>query len=484
MKITKHLIQFEKNNSLLLLNGATSKPIFIEKENKRILNILRDVNNIKDHKLIDFLFYHDILVNDEDEENYSVQNDKHACYIEEPSNGKIRKTLNLNVYLLLSQGCNLGCVYCLNGENTYGKSKLLMMSEEVAIKGIDKLSRTIIPEGIFELIFFGGEPLLNWDLAKKIIIYCEEKIKKELPKLQIKYHITSNLTLVSSELIEWAKKYSIRFLCNIDGDKYLHDLLRPFKNGKSSHNIIVKNIEKLNRSGIEVSLRATITSINMRFIKEISKHHKDIGGASSAFVAVNAVTSDEDILPKSLLPDPDIVQVGLRELIESNVWEKEMIFPLNGFLQRIRPGNRNVWCCGAPHGNTPVLDVNGDVYACIYLVGIKRYRLGNVLLDDEYPDEKTINMMLDVINIDNVDECKSCNLRYICGGGCPVGRFIIKGNPLADDEIIEYTKNIACKINKAMIEESLWYFAEKARDMKEKGRHDFYFGNGYEPFCR
>lgn len=484
MKVTNHLIKFEKNGSLLLLNGATVKPVLIEKGKKQILNHLKDVNKIRDKELIKFLFYHNILVEDDDNEDYRVKNNNFADNINETTAEYLNKTSGINLYLLLSQGCNLGCVYCLNGERTYKKSNKLMMSEEVAIKGIDKLSKTIMPEGKFELIFFGGEPLINWDLAKKIIIYCEEKTKKKLPKLHIKYYITSNLTLVSTELIEWAKKYGIGFLCDVDGDTKLHDITRPFKNGKGSHDRIVKNIKKLKAAGIDVSLRTTITSHNMNFIKKISRHHKEIGGTASAFVAVNAVTSDEDILPKTLLPDPDIVAKGLRELVGSDIWGKEKIFPLNGYLERIRPDERNIWCCGAPHGNTPVLDVNGDIYACIYLVGIKKYKIGNVFDNKEYPDKKVVKMMKDIINIDNSDECKNCNLRYICSGGCPVGRFIIKDNPKADDEIIEYTKNIACKINKAMIEEALWDYAKKARELKEKKEGDGSFEYGFNPLCK
>jgi len=130
--------------------------------------------------------------------------------------------------------------------------------------------------------------------------------------------------------------------------------------------------------------------------------------------------------------------------------------------------NRNVFSCGAPWGNTPVLDVQGDIYACIYLVGIKKYKTGNVFSDDEYPDKGVVKRMMEIINIDNSEECKECRLRYICGGGCPVGKFTIKGNKKADDEVIKYTKDIACKVNRAMIEEALWLYAKKAGEEKER----------------
>ncbi|MEK7448751.1 MAG: radical SAM protein [Planctomycetota bacterium] len=455
MKLTKYLVKFEKNNSLLLLNSATVSPILIEKGKKYILDLLKNVNQIKDKKLLDFLSYHKIIVEDDDREDYRIKTVNAGC---------VNKRSGVSFYLLLSQGCNLGCVYCYNGEKTYGVSKKLMMKEEVAYKGIDKIARSLASGKELTIVFLGGEPLLNWGLAKKVIIYCEQKIKKEFPKLEIKYHLTSNLSLLPSDLIEWAKKYHITFLCDIDGDRKIHNLTRPYKNGNGSYDKITANIKKLIKAGIKIALRSTVTSYNMNSIKKISKHHKDIGASNSAFVAVNAITSDEDILPKSFLPDPDVVSNGLRELAESNIWDKKNIFPLNEYLERIRRRERNMWCCGAPLGNTPVLDVNGDIYACLYLVGMKKYRLGNIFSEAEYPKKEVVAMMMDVINIDNSEECKNCKLRYLCGGGCPVGRLIIKGNPKADEEIIKYTKDITCKVNKAMIEEALWHYAKKIKE--------------------
>ena len=460
MKLTKYLVKFERNNSLLLLNSATVSPILIEEGKKFILESLNDVNGIKDKDLLDFLSYHNIIVADDDSEDYGIKTVNTGCF---------GKRSGISLYLLLSQGCNLGCIYCYNGEKTYGVSKKLMMKEDVAYKGIDKVARSVAPDKELIIVFFGGEPLLNWNLAKKVIIYCENRVKKELPDLQIKYHLTSNLSLLPSDLIEWGKKYHISFLCDIDGDREIHNVTRPYKNGKGSYDKITSNIRKLVKGGIEVSLRSTITSHNMNYIKRISQHHKDIGGSSSAFVPVNAINSDEDILPKELLPDPNIISNGLRELAQSNIWEKEKIFPFNEYLERIQRRERNMWCCGAPLGNTPVLDVNGDIYACIYLVGMKKYKLGNIFSDESYPKESVVTMMMDVINIDNSPECKDCRLRYICGGGCPVGRLIIKENPKADAEIIKYTKDVACKSNRAMIEEALWHYAEKIKEKRVQG---------------
>lgn len=454
MKLTKYLVKFERNNSLLLLNSATVSPILIEKGKNYILNLLKDVNRIKDKDILDFLSFHKIIVPDDDPEDYGIKTVNTGC---------VGKRAGVSLYLLLSQGCNLGCIYCYNGEETYGTSKKLMMPEDVAYKGIDLVARTMTPGQELSIVFLGGEPLLNWSLAKKVIIYCEDKIKKELPQLKILYHLTSNLSMLPPDLIKWGKKYRITFLCDIDGDRKIHNIARPYKDGRGSYDKITTNIRQLIKGGIRVGLRSTVTAHNMKSIKRISQLHKKIGGSSSAFVPVNAITSDEDILPKKLLPNPDTVAQGLRDLVRSNLWEKENLFPFNEYLERIRRRERNMWCCGAPLGNTPVLDVNGDIYACLYLVGIKKYRLGNIFSKEKYPRQSVVDMMMDVINIDNAPECRACKLRYLCGGGCPVGRLIVKGNARADKDIVKYTKDVACKANQAMIEEALWYYAKKIK---------------------
>lgn len=457
VKLSKHLIQYERDGALLLLNGATIKPILIRQGKDRVLDTLKSIDSPKDERLVDFLVAHDIVVDDDDTEDYRVPDSDASCKRCNP------RTDGLSLYLLLSQNCNMRCVYCLNGEKTYRRGRSRQMTENVALAGIDKMARTITPGGDLEIVFFGGEPLLNWGLAKKVILYCENVVAKKLPGLKIRYNLTSNLTMFPTDLIAWAKEYRLGFLCNIDGNRALHDQTRPMKDGSGSHDRTARNISRLTRAGLSVSLRATVTARNMNELREVSRHHKELGGTGSAFVTVNAVNSDENILENSLLPDPHVVAEGLRDVAKSGLWNTTQLYPLNEFIKRIKPGQRNVWGCGAPFGNTPVLDVAGDVYACIYLVGIRRYKLGNVFSSAGYPDVDVVFSMQNAINIDNSQECRPCRLRYLCGGGCPVGRLTILGNPKSDEAVKTYTREIACTVNKAMVEESLWHYAEHHR---------------------
>ncbi len=459
LKPTKYLNTLEKGENLLLVNGAEFRPLMINRGKKFILDFIKDIESIKetakileryqDEPLLKMMIDHNILVDENNLEDYRIVDTKDYT----------KEKKGMSLYLLLSQGCNLGCLYCLNGEETYKKSKMLMMKEEVAYKAVEMCVKKLAPGGYLEVVFFGGEPLLNWPLVKKTILYCEDVLKKKFSDRNIKYHITTNLTIFPEDFIEWIKKYCITLLCDVDGPAKIHNITRPFRNGGGSHEQVVKNIARLNKEGIKVPLRGTITAYNVDYMEDIAKHHKELDGAGSALVYVNAVTSDEDILPAKMLPDPAKYSNGLKKAFECGAWPIEDLYPFNLRMETMKPGQRTVFNCGAPYGNTPVVDVNGDVYACIYLVGIKSYKIGNVYKND-FPVKRVVNKMMDILNVDNLEDCKDCNLRYFCAGGCPVGKLTVAGNPEAEEEVKKYTKEIVCQSNKIILESLLWHYGK------------------------
>ena len=467
LAITKNLIMLEKGRGeLLLVNSIETRPLYIKKGRNYIKHFLEAVGQLgtseaikkafpDDTELLNLLIDHRIIIHGGDDskglDKADISFDKKAR----------EDKVGISLYLLLSQSCNLGCIYCLNGTNTYKKDKNLMMQEEIAYKSVERCFNSLNSGGKLEVVFFGGEPLLNWPLAKKVITYCENNLKTRCKDKEISYHITSNLTIIPNDLIKWAKRYNITFLCDIDGPEDIHNECRPYKHGKGSHARIVKNIERLTGSGLQVALRATITRRNQSCMLEIAKHHKDLGGMGSAFVPVNPVNSDEDILPETLMPSVKIMARGLAKVYKSKIWDTKDLFPFNVYATHLMSGGRSVTGCGAPYGNTPVVDVNGDVYPCIYLVGIKRFSLGNILNED-YPDNTVLDWMMDFLHVDLIAECKDCAWRYICGGGCPVGKLTVFENPLANRKTVQYCHGIRCDYTKKVIELVLWDLAREA----------------------
>lgn len=465
--ITNNLIRLERGpDELLLANAYNLFPLYVRKGREYISSfvdylgeeprtkttILRDYP--EDEALVDFLLAHHILIPADMEERVSTA-------IVLPDRNEHRAE-SMSAYFLLTQSCSFSCIYCLNGCETYKKNENLLMSKEVAFKALDVFASRIRDNGCLEVVLFGGEPLLNWGLAKEIIIYCEERVRPRYPSVNLQYHATTNLGSLPADFVEWAQKYEISVLCDVDGTREVHNLHRPFRDGRPSFDKICDHIDQLVTAGTSVSLRTTVTGMNQQEILATTRLHREIRGASSAFVPVNIVNSDGEILPDHMIPSVDVLCGSIQELYDCKEWELQNLFPFSSYIGNIAPGHRCVVGCGAPYGNTPVVDVNGDVYPCIYLVGIPSYRFGNVM-DGTYPQMEILRDLGDELHVDRRADCKACNWRYLCGGGCPVQQLIIKGR---EEELTPrahaYCKDLNCYYTKKILTILLWDAAQKA----------------------
>ena len=463
LQVPSSILMLERgNDELLLANHLDLRPLYVRKGSSYIKKFLEAASQLGTYgnivrafpgevSLLDMLMEHRIIVK---RGPLSLRFSRSG---QEPG---FENKRNISLYLLIAQSCNMGCVYCLNGRKTYHKEKALMMSKEVAFRSIERCLDSLNAQGFLEIIFFGGEPLLNWPLAKEIITYCENCLKPGHKGKNVRYHFTSNLSFLPADLIEWAKRYNITFLCDVDGPGHVHDLCRPFKDGRPSHAVIAKNIESLASAGIHVLLRATVTALNHDHLTETSKHHKDLGGKSSALVPVNPFNSDEDILDEGLLPSVDKLVDAISALYRSKLWNEGELYPFNTYAPRLMSGSPTFQGCGAPYGNTPVVTVNGDVYPCIYLVGIRRFFIGNIT-NGSYPDRKLLRWMYDYLHVDNSEDCKSCSWRYTCSGACPMGRLMVLDKPAVNETTRTYCERIRCDYTRKIFELILW---EKGRE--------------------
>lgn len=466
LKVTANLIRLQRDGRLLLLNSLQPRPLLFRRGLEFVETLLTSAGRgvlcrdelaalwPEEATVIDFLISHHILVDTAESELAPAAAKPSAEELMALSPG-------MSLYLLLSQDCNLGCIYCLNGKRTYRKSEQLMMPEEVAFAAVDRCAARIKAGGFLEVAMFGGEPLLNWDLAKSTINYAEAVLKPKYPEIEFRYHVTSNLSFLPDDFIARVKAHAITVLCDIDGVGAVHDACRPYKGGAGSHAVIAANVKKLTEAGIPVSLRTTVTALNQDQMAETARHHFALGGNGSAFVPVNVVNSDEELLRDELIPDVDRLLASLIEIQETGDWGLERLFPFSTFRSKIQPGNYCVLGCGAPFGNTPVVDVNGDVYPCIYLVGIKRYNQGNVM-NGSYPDPAAPLALVEELHVDQREDCKSCSWRYLCGGGCPVQMLAMAGRKDLSPKAQDYCERINCEYTKKVLEVLLWEYADQA----------------------
>ena len=466
LRLSEDLITLQRgSDELLLADAMERRPLYIKQGGRYIKTFLRAAADLgtptkllgaypKERRLLGILLDYGILVGD----GQARQVQKSRVPGPAPAPGK---KLTMSLYLLLSQSCNMRCAYCLDGQRTYQSDKGLRMSREVAFKSVEHCLGEIAEGGRLEIIFFGGEPLLNWPLAKEVITHCERSLAANHVGKNKRYHVTSNLSILPPDLLEWAKKYDISFLCDIDGPPAIHNACRPFKDGCGTYESVTRHIRLIREAGLKIDLRATVTSLNENHLVETTEHHKKIGGQSSAFIPVNPVNSDESILPQSLLPSPEKVIKGMASVFRSKIWPEAQLYPFNLYAGRFTAGGLTTLGCGAPSGNILVVDVAGNAYPCIYLVGIKRFHLGNIM-DGSYPRTDVLVRMHDGLHVDGREGCKHCSWRYVCGGGCPVGAITVSENPMAGSEVKAYCRQMCCDYTKNILELLLWERAEAA----------------------
>jgi len=458
--IPKNLASMKRREEFIVFNPENINPIYFPRGGQEALDILESlrqseitgpVSDLCPPELFDFFVQHALIVPRSAQQ--LVQKNA-QCHCDDLP----RKSKRRSVYLLLSHACNQACIYCLNGRETYYNVPQLRMTEEVAFQSLRTMWNSLDSDGHMEVVFFGGEPLFNWKLAKLCIQFCEEQLKPAQPDKTVHYHVTTNLTLFPKDLIAVAEQYGMTFLVDIDGPEHIHNLTRPFRNNQRKGGTFrksAKNIRQLIDAGFKVALRATITAHNQDYMLEIAKTHRELGGSGTALVAVNAVDSDERVLPISMCPDPARYAEGLQQVYRQSGWTAEKIFPFNTYLPRLYSGVRENICCGAPFGNTPTITADGRIFSCIYLVGIKRFELGHIQKND-FPRRQVLSDMQDATALESYPHCQDCYFRYLCGGGCPVGRFSIVGNPSASAEIRQYTEEIQCAVTKTVLTELLW----------------------------
>ena len=444
------ILSLERDGQLLLVNTRYPRPIIIRKGIDYVKSFLENPVKEKDVNLYNYLVDHRIVTVNS---NVPAMVEDFDC-LEKKS---------LALYLLVTQKCNLSCAYCLAGTKGYRQSKV--MTRELAFLSLDKAASSIKFDGSLEVIFFGGEPLLNWTLIKECLIYIESNLSNKHKDLKISFNMTSNMTLLPPDFIELAKKYRISILVDIDGPEKLHDSARYFTDGGPTYNKIAYNLERLSEAEIPFQMRATIFSGNVASLSEIVKLHKEMGAVSSGLPILIPVNSDGEVISAALYPDLQLYAKGIKQILDEHVYEIFNLFPPNVYAERILKGNIVQHGCGIARGAVAVVTSSGDVYPCIYLVGKPEFHLGNVLHEAPFSQSRFSKRFREpyeyLINTNNMEPCNTCSEQYLCGGGCPIRVLGFLNNTKSSDDAKQYFLKASCTTAKTSIHESLWYYANK-----------------------
>ncbi|WP_026834556.1 thioether cross-link-forming SCIFF peptide maturase [Eubacterium xylanophilum] len=366
---------------------------------------------------------------------------------------KARKTVVKALCLHIAHACNLSCRYCFAGEGEY-KGDRSLMSYETGKKALDFLVANSGSRVNLEVDFFGGEPLMNFDVVKQLVEYgrsLEEKHNKNF-----RFTLTTNGMLLNDDIIEFVNKEMDNVVLSIDGRREIHDYMRPDKAGNGSYDKILPWFKKVaeSRNQTRYYVRGTFTRHNLDFVKDVL-HLADLGFEQVSVEPVVADPSEDYAIREEDLPT---IFKGYEELATEMLRrEKEgRGFTFFHYMIDLTGGPcvyKRLSGCGS---GTEYLSVTpwGDLYPCHQFVGNEEFLLGNV--DDGIQNVDIVNEFK-LCNVYAKKECRDCFAKFYCSGGCAANAY----NTHQD---INKPYEIGCELQRKRTECAIWIKAKQAEE--------------------
>jgi uncharacterized protein len=350
--------------------------------------------------------------------------------------------------LHVAHDCNMICTYCFGEQGTFAGSKCLM-SLEVGMKAIDYLIANSGSRRNLEIDFFGGEPLMNFEVVKKLVEHGRQQEK--LYNKNIRFTITTNGLLLDDEKIKYINETMDNVILSIDGRPEVNNEMRKTVNGSPTYDIITKNYLNFanKREGLYY-VRGTFTRNNLDFAKDI-QHLVELGFSN---VSVEPVVTD--------LKQP----YALQETDKDRIFEEyDRLTDL--YLEKYKNGEefdffhfdvdieqgpcivKRLSGCGA---GTEYLAISpeGDIYPCHQFVGDKNFYIGNVF------DHEIINKQRDKFlnaSLYNKEDCRNCWAKFYCSGGCHANAIHMNGD-------ISKPYKLGCEMEKKRLECAVGIYAK------------------------
>lgn len=313
--------------------------------------------------------------------------------------------------LLVSQTCNMKCSYCFVDGGSFGGDERLM-SERVAKDSILYLLNNSKIRNV-EVDFFGGEPLLNWEVVKKTIIFGKGEAEKR--KKRIRFSLTTNGVLLNQEKMDFFDKYKVSLIFSLDGPKSINDMYRKMRDGRRSFSFVWDKAKMLrDRRSEGYYIRGTFTRKNLN-IKEISNF---FWKNEFPYLSLEPAILPEDNGMAIKNEDLSIILKEYEDVAEEiykrrRKGENYHFYHFNIDLEGGPCTGKMSFGCGAGVEYMAV-DVNGDIYPCHWFSEFPEMRMGNIYTGiDEAKRKKFIEA-----NILDNKKCKTCWAKYLCGGGC------------------------------------------------------------------
>ena len=334
--------------------------------------------------------------------------------------GYIVKALCLHV----AHTCNLNCSYCFASQGKYHGERAVM-SYEVGKQALDFLIANSGTRRNLEVDFFGGEPLMNFDVVKRLVAYARS-VEKEHGK-NFRFTLTTNGMLIDDDVIDFANKECHNVVLSLDGRKEVHDRFRVDYAGRGSWERIVPKFRKLveARGGKNYYMRGTFTHANPDFLKDIEAM-LDLGFTELSMEPVVCAENDPSALTKEDLP---VLMEQYEKLAELMLRRRREGRPFTFYHYMIDLTGgpciyKRISGCGA---GTEYMAVTpwGDLYPCHQFVGDERFRLGDIW---NGVSNFAVREEFAACNVYAHEECRDCWARLYCSGGCAANAYHATGS--------------------------------------------------------
>ncbi|MET0017563.1 thioether cross-link-forming SCIFF peptide maturase [Oscillibacter sp.] len=334
--------------------------------------------------------------------------------------GGVVKALCLHV----AHTCNLNCAYCFASQGKYHGDRAVM-SFEVGKRALDYLVEHSGTRTNLEVDFFGGEPLMNWDVVKQLVAYARS-IEKDARK-NFRFTLTTNGMLIDDDVIEFTNREMSNVVLSLDGRREIHDRCRVDYAGNGSWDRIVPKFQKLVRArgNQNYYMRGTFTHANPDFLNDIHAM-LDLGFTELSMEPVVCAPSDPAALTQDDLP----IVLEQYVLLAKEMLERKQAgnpFTFYHYMIDLTSGPciyKRISGCGS---GTEYMAVTpwGDLYPCHQFVGEERFRLGDIW---NGVDNTAVQEEFRSCNAYSRPECADCWAKLYCSGGCAANAYHATGS--------------------------------------------------------
>ncbi len=351
--------------------------------------------------------------------------------------------------LHICHDCNLRCGYCFADEGAYHSARE-MMSLDTAKAAIDFLIENSGNRKVLETDFFGGEPLMNFEVVKKTVEYAKAEAEKRGKKFL--FTTTTNGLLLDDEKIAFLNAEMENVVLSLDGRREVHDAVRKTVTGKGSFDLVIDKIKKFVRSRGDKHyyVRGTFTAKNLDFSKDVlflADNGFDSISMEPVVTEVPGLEIREEHLP--------VIEREYENLCEEYLKREERgegfnFFHFNVDLEGGPCLSKRVSACGAGNEYFSVVP-NGDIYPCHQFAGDAKWKMGNVYegkLNAEIRNKFASSCLF------TRKKCGDCFAKFICSGGCSANNYHYNGD-------IEEPYAMTCAMMKKRVECAMHILAER-----------------------